>query len=117
MKIQIHQILTLNKLQYLNFVNEQYNAWCKSLSDMFLIPARELQINRELYNWFLAKWDARVVTPFLKENEEFILAGIQGPVYWDLFLNHVKSPYSMRNVFPGVLINNIKKQHYKKINS
>jgi len=116
MEVQINQIIGLNKLNYINMVDGQFNAWCEHLSNVFYVPMRELQKNTKLYNWFLSQWDKRVVSTFLEENADWITAGISDPtVYFDLFNDLLESPYSMKGIYPGVLIKTIKKEHYKTL--
>lgn len=116
MEIQINQIIGLNKLQYINKVDGEFNNWCEHLSNSFYVPMRELQKNVKLYNWFLKQWDMRVVEVFLVQNQDFIKAGVVDPqTYYILFQDVLKSPYNMKSVYPNVLIKAIKKEHYKTL--
>lgn len=116
MKIQITNIIGLNKLQYINLVDGQFNDWCQHISSVFYVPMRELQKNSSLYNWFLMQWDKRIVTPFLIENEPYIMAGVKDPeTYYGLFCDKLNTPYSLKRIYPSVLIKNIKNEHYKSL--
>ncbi|HCY83160.1 MAG TPA: hypothetical protein DHV22_16935 [Xanthomarina gelatinilytica] len=77
---------------------------------------RELQKNAALYNWFIKQWDKRIIETFLTENKVYIMAGVQDPkTYYDLFLDLLNTPYSLKRIYPSVLIKSIKKEHYKSL--
>lgn len=116
MQIEIYKVLGLNKLQYINMVDGQFNIWCAHLSNVFYVPMRELQKNTKLYNWFVQQWTKRIVNVFLEQNQEYILAGVQdSKTYFDLFIQVLNSPYSMHKVYPSAIVKNIKQEHYKSL--
>lgn len=115
MQILINKVLGLNKLDYINMVDGQFNAWCTGLSKSFYIPMRELQKNTVLHNWFINQWNTRIVHVFLKNNNDYISAGIEGPVYLDLFIQLLNEPNSLLKTYPSAIVKKIKQQHYKSL--
>lgn len=117
MNIQINTVLGLSKLQYINFVDGQFNIWCEHLSHTFYVPMRELQKNNQMYNFFLQQWEKRIVKPFLSQNQEFLMAGIQDSgTYFELFMGVLDSPHcKMIGIYPSVLVKSIKTTHYKAL--
>lgn len=115
MKTQIHTILGKNKLQYLNEVNFQYNIWCEWLSGVVFVPARDLQTNTQLWNWFNEKWTIYIEVTFLNRNQEYINAGVKDvDTYWQLFSDIIEE-YGLLGSYPGTLLKKIKTEHYKTL--
>lgn len=115
-QVNIHQLLGLNKLQYLNYTTFQFNLWCEALSNMFFVPVRELQTNAILWNWYVAKWQEKVVIPFLKDNEAYIMADVMAPeVYWQLFKDAVANMNGTKTFYPGPIVKKIRNDHFKNI--
>lgn len=115
-QIEIHQLLGLNKFQYLNYCTLEFNEWCESLSNIFYVPMRELQTNTTLWNWYAAKWDQKVVYPFLKENKAYIIAEIKEPgTYWSLFQDVVARMKSNKTFYPGPIVKKIRNDHFKNL--
>jgi hypothetical protein len=118
MKVQINQVIGLNKMQYINMVDGQFNVWCEELSNTMYVPMRELQTNIKLYNWFVKQWERRIVQPFLQENNGLLLDGVKAPeTYNELFFDIVLSKNGMQGIYPGPIVKDIKTNHYKSINS
>lgn len=118
MEVQINQIIGLNKLQYINMVDAQFNVWCEALSFTMYVPMRELQTDVKLHNWFVKKWESRIVKPFLQENNGQILDGIKAPALFnELFFDIVLSKNGMQGIYPGPIVKEIKVNHYKTIKS
>lgn len=116
-KVQIYQLIGLSKLQYINFVDKQFNSWCESLSYDYYIPMRVLQKNVSLYNWYLKQWESRIAKPFLIENKGLIADGLKDTkIYESLLIDFIADPKSrMGTIYPLPIINTIKDKHYKTI--
>lgn len=118
MIIQINRILGINKLQYINFVDQQFNLWCLDLSTKHYVPMREFQKSPKLYNWFLAQWDSRVIATFITENNDFLKNGVEAPkVYFDFLINILNNQNGLKDSYPSIIVKSIKKEHYKSINN
>lgn len=118
MKVNIHQILDITKLDYINFVDAQFNDWCSVIAKTHFVPNRTLYTNVQLYNWFLANFNKRVVVPFIKDNTTYIEAGVQASdIYKQLFTDQLLSTSGIYSIYPSVLIKKIRKSHYEKINA
>lgn len=116
MKIDIYRVLGLSKLSYQNYVTNFYNIWCDHISGKIYVPAWELQKSTSLYNYFLTTWDEKVIIPFLKQNSEFLKAGIvDAKAYFDLFETHLLETNHFTNKYPSAITNKIKEDHYKTI--
>ena len=118
MKVEIQKILGMSKLDYVDFVDEQFHDWCYPISRTHFIPRRVLLVNSQLYHWFLENWDKRVVIPFLNANADFIKAGIVSPEHYQILFNDaIESDSGIYYIYPSVLIKNIQKLHYEKLNA
>lgn len=115
MKVVIYKVLGLTKLGYINYVDRQFNDWCGPIAAAYYLPLRELTANVQLYNWFMANFNQRVITPFLKDTETYIMAGVEAPdIYMDLFNENLLSETGIYSIYPSAIINNIKKHHNEK---
>lgn len=115
-RLTIHRLIGLNKLQYLNYTTFQYNLWCEVLSYIFHVPVRELQANMPLWNWFNKKWELSIVAPFLEENKDYILAGVEhAESFRGLFQDKVNYIFGPNPNYPGPIIKTIREQHYKNL--
>ena len=116
MKVDIAYTLGYTRLDYINLVDESFNTWCIKIGKTFTIPLRALQVNAKLYNWFIANWERRIVNVFFSQNKEFINANIKAPDHYrDLFFKVKDSPNGINNIYPSVIIKQIKTEHYEKI--
>lgn len=114
MKIQIYNVIGLNKLQYINYVDGEFNVWCENVSNKFYVPMRELQKSTSLYKWFLKKWETNVVSIFLLENQSLIMDNVKDTdVFRSLFLDIVNDQKSKRIYYPSPIVKKIQQQHYK----
>lgn len=118
MKIIIYRIIGISKLAYINFLDDEFAAWCQPIAKAFFLPKRVLITNTQLYNWFVSNYENRTALPFLKENANYIEAGIVAPNrYFDLLKAKLREETSLSGIYPSVLIKQIKKAHYDKINA
>lgn len=118
MKVKIHRILGVTILEYINFVDAQFSDWCQPIAKTHFVPNRVLTANTQLYNWFIENFDKRVVMPFLNDTATYIEAGIVSPAhYLALFNDQLLTASGIYNIYPSVLIKQIKTAHYEKINA
>lgn len=67
----ILDLLQMSYLQYDNYRDHYFNAYCQALAKQFYLPARRLSQNDYLLNYFYDMWQAHVEKAFLKHTEPY----------------------------------------------
>jgi len=116
MEINIAQVLGINKLEYLNYRADQFNIWCTMVAEGIYLPKRILQESTSLYNWYCKTWDNQITYFFLPDTQVYLIAKIKDALaYQSLFTSEVVTP--IQKIYPSAIIDQLKKEHYAKVNS
>lgn len=85
-----------------------FHKWCYLNASRHGLDLAEMVASAPLKNWYFDNWQVHVVSAFLSENAEYLLADIDAPeTFIELFFGY---PQVLNDIYPKPILNDIKKQ-------